>query len=133
MDCDAPADPSPILSGTDLIDRLSLLRPNLIRFSRFTFSGSAYAENPFTAYGNQKKALILPGGDATVKASLLDRVYGAATVGYNGGAYNISFYAYLRGGGTSGAFKAGFRDKDGGAITGIDDESFSVTDTPTLF
>lgn len=150
MDCE-PA--SPVKSNTDLIDRLSLLRPNLIRFSRFTFTGGAYAANPFTvppetaAYGNQRKAIILPGNDADVKASLLDRDYGAATIGHNGGAYSISFYAYLRGGGTAGTFYAGFRDVSGNPLTptswpadkdavildAADDVTFTVTATPTLY
>ena len=148
--CRAPAAPAPLLSNTDLIDRLSLLRPNLIRFSRFTYAGGAYAENPHTdppvaeAYGAQKKALILPGGDADVEALLVDRDYGAATLGHNGGAYSISFYAWLRGGGTAGSFQAGFRDSLGGAIgpssfsdpailDAADDVTFNVTDVPTLF
>lgn len=153
IDCDPPATPTPVLANTDLIDRLSLLRHNLIRFSRFTYAGSAYGENPHTdppvddAYGNQKKAIILPGGDADVEAQLLDRDYGAATIGHNGGAYSISFYAYLRGGGTSGTVYAGFRDVNGDPIDptsfpadvdpdivdAADDVSFAVTDTPTLF
>lgn len=152
-DCDAPTTPAPVLSNTDLIDRLSLLRPNLIRFSRFSYSGGAYAVNPFTAppepaaYGDQRKAIILPGNDADVEASLLDRDFGAATAGHNGATYSISFYAYLRGGGTSGTFYAGFRDENGDPLTpttwpadvdpnildAADDVSFSVTATPTLF
>lgn len=152
MDCDAPATPTPTLSNTDLIDRLSLLRPNIIRYSRFTYSGGAYGENPHTdppvtgAYGNQKKALVLPGGDADVRATIPDQFYGAAEIGHNGGAYSISFYAYLRGGGTSGTFYAGYRDEnddpiaastfadaDADIVDMADDVSFSVTATPTLF
>lgn len=150
MDCDAPVTPEPIVSDVDIAKRLSLLWPNLFPFRYFTFAGSlvggAYTEDPFSEYGNQKRALILPGGSATPVAQVLNAVYGAATVGHNGGAYNMSFYAYLRGGGTSGTFKGGFRDYLDGTLSASDfsdypatysdasvDKVFNVTDTPTLF
>jgi hypothetical protein len=138
-DCDAPATPTPTRAGTDLIDRLSLLRPNLVRFNRFTFTGGASAVDPFTdppvtgASSDQLRAVAMPGGSATVVAQILDLVYGAATVGMNGGAYNMSFDAYLIGGATSATLRSGFRSSVGGAITGISDESYAVTDVRQTF
>lgn len=135
-DCDSP---TTVRSGTDYIDRLSLLRPNLWRFYRFTYSGGAYAVDPFTdppvtdASSDQLRAIAMPGGDADIIAEVTDRTFGAATVGYNGGAYNLSFDAYLIGGATSATLRARFLSSAGAAISGISDESFAVTDVRTTF
>lgn len=128
-DCDAPSTTG-LTEGTDYINRLSFLRPNLIRFSRFTYSGGGYAEDPFDDYGDQDKAIVLPPGG---EAHLTDRTFGAATVGHNGGAYSISFYAYIRGGDTAATVDAVFEDSGGGAITGISTQTLSITNAPTLF
>jgi len=123
LDCDAPIVPTPTLSNTDYIDRLNLLRPNLWRFSRFTYSGGASAVNPFTdppvtgALSDQRKAIAMPGGSATVKAMVTDRTQGAAKTGLNGAAYNLSFDAYLIGGATSATLRAGWRDYSGAALS----------------
>jgi hypothetical protein len=140
MDCDAPL-ALPGGTATDLIDRLNMMPLNLIRFSRWTFSDGAYAEDPFSGYGAQKKAIILPPGG---EAHLTDRTFGAATVGHNGGAYNKGFVAYIRGGDTAATVTGGFRDSGGGALSSsgfadpavndaADDVTFNITDTPTLF
>lgn len=149
-DCDPPVIPTPSLSNTDYIDRLSLLWGNLVRFNRFTVAGGASLVEPFTdppvtgAEGAQKKAIAMPGGSATVQAIIADLAYGAALTGMNGGAYNMSFDAWLEGGGTSADLSARFLDSTGNPLSNssfanpifndaADGFAWVVTNVPTTY
>lgn len=142
MDCDPPL-AAPGQTATDLIDRLNMMPLNLIRFSRFTFDGDAEAVIPFDDYGAQHKAICLTSTSGI--ASLLDRDWGAATVGKNGGAYNISFDAYVEGAGTAATLTARWRGQPGGGPLAsssftdpqindaADDTDYALTTTPQTF
>jgi len=124
-DCDPPA--APVTSGTDAIDRLSLLRPNLWRYEIWTVSGGAYAVDP-EPLGTQGRGFAIPGNSSTARVRLADRTFGLAANGY---AYDFAALAWLEGGATTGTLRGRFIDGSGNPITGIADVSWAITNIPT--
>jgi len=129
QDCDAPATPTPTYTATDLFDRLSFLRLNLWRYNIVTVAGGAVAVDPLTSFGEQKRGWTMPGGSATPRVQVLGKVQGLAT--RDGAAYALSFEAAVDAG--TATIRARFLDASDGAITGISDQSWSITTTPTTF
>lgn len=118
-----------VLDAADLYKFLYKLKLNLWRFDAFSAVNGAAVVDPFATFGEQKIAVTIPGGSAAVFFERTAGGFGLATL--DGAAYNISFKASVDSG--TATLRLRLRDASNAAITGVSDQSYSLTTTPTTF